>query len=130
MCPRREQTQENPTMSEVVLVETVGATRVMTINRPEVRNALTKAVLAGLTEALQVASADAAIRCVVVTGAGGHFCSGADLRQNFMDDPQMLDHMDVYMDAFHGLIKAVVRCEKPTIAMMDGAAVGYGADLA
>jgi enoyl-CoA hydratase/carnithine racemase len=34
------------------------------------------------------------------------------------------------MDAYHGLIQAVVRCEKPTIAMMDGAAVGFGADLA
>jgi enoyl-CoA hydratase/carnithine racemase len=117
-------------MSDVVVVETVGATRVLTIQRPEVRNALTRPVLAGLTEGLQAASADVAVRCVVLTGAGGHFCSGADLRQNFMDDPQMMDHMDVYMDAFHGLIKAVVRCDKPTIAMMDGCAVGFGADLA
>ena len=117
-------------MSDVVLVENVGATRMVTIKRPEVRNALTRPVLQRLTEALLAASADSAVRCVVLTGAGGHFCSGADLRQNFMDDPQMMDHMGEYMDEFHGVVKSVVRCDKPTIAMMDGAAVGFGADLA
>ena len=70
------------------------------------------------------------MRCVVLTGAGGHFCAGADLRQNFAEDPQLLEHLEQYMDEFHGLVKSVVRCEKPTIAMMDGAAVGFGADLA
>jgi enoyl-CoA hydratase/carnithine racemase len=117
-------------MSEVVLVETVGATRLVTINRPEARNALTRAVIAGVTEAFAEACADAAVRCVLLTGAGEHFCAGADLRQNIMDDPQLMDHLEGYMDEFHGLVKAVVRCEKPTIAMMDGAAVGFGADLA
>jgi len=117
-------------MSDVVLVETVGATRVVTINRPEARNALTRAVIAGVTRAMHEASADEGVRCVVLTGAGGHFCSGADLRQNIMDDPQLTEHLDGYMDEFHGLVKSVVRCEKPTLAMMDGAAVGFGADLA
>jgi enoyl-CoA hydratase/carnithine racemase len=70
------------------------------------------------------------VRCVVLAGAQGHFCAGADLRQNFMDDPQMMDHLEEYMDEFHGLIRAIVRCDKPTIAMMDGAAVGFGADMA
>jgi enoyl-CoA hydratase/carnithine racemase len=117
-------------MSDVVLVETVGATRVVMINRPEARNALTRAVILGVTKAMHEAHADAAVRCVVLTGAGGHFCAGADLRQNFAEDPQMLEHLDQYMDEFHGLVKSVVRCEKPTIAEMDGAAVGFGADLA
>src|ERR1019366_4555263 len=117
-------------MSGVVLVETVGATRVVTINRPEARNALTRAVILGVTKAMQDAHADAAVRCVVLTGAGGHFCAGADLRQNIAEDPQMMEHLEQYLDEFHGLVKAVVRCEKPTVAMMDGAAVGFGADLA
>jgi 2-(1,2-epoxy-1,2-dihydrophenyl)acetyl-CoA isomerase len=117
-------------MSEVVRVETEGATRIVTIHRPEARNALTRAVLAGVTRAFDEASADGAVRCVVLTGAGGHFCAGADLRQNLADDAGLLDHLDVYMDEFHGLVKSVVRCEKPTVAMMDGAAVGFGADLA
>jgi 2-(1,2-epoxy-1,2-dihydrophenyl)acetyl-CoA isomerase len=117
-------------MAEPVLVETVGATRLVTINRPEARNALTRAVILGVTQAMQAASGDAGVRCVVLTGAGGHFCAGADLRQNIMEDPQLMEHLDGYMDEFHGLVKSIVRCEKPTIAMMDGAAVGFGADLA
>jgi enoyl-CoA hydratase/carnithine racemase len=117
-------------MSEVVLVETIGGTRVVTINRPQARNALTRAVLSGLRAALDEASVDPAVRCVVLCGADGHFCSGADLRQNIADDPEMMDHLELYMDDFHGLVKSVVRCPKPTLAMMDGGAVGFGADLA
>lgn len=117
-------------MADPVLVETVGATRLVTINRPEARNALTRAVILGVTEAMRAASTDGAVRCVVLTGAGGHFCAGADLRQNIMDDPQLMEHLDGYMDEFHALVKSIVRCDKPTIAMMDGAAVGFGADLA
>src|ERR1700730_9322405 len=98
-------------MSEVVLVETVGATRIVTIHRPEARNALTRPVLQRMTGALDAASHDDAVRCVVLTGSGGHFCAGADLRQNIVDDPQMMDHLDAYLDAFHGLITGIVRCD-------------------
>jgi len=117
-------------MSDDVLLETIGAVRVVTINRPEARNALTRSVLSRVTTALQAASTDAAARCVVLTGAGGHFCAGADLRQSFAEDPLLFEHLEGYMDDFHGVIRAVVRCEKPTIAAMAGAAVGFGADLA
>jgi 2-(1,2-epoxy-1,2-dihydrophenyl)acetyl-CoA isomerase len=117
-------------MSDVLVIETVGATRIVTINRPHTRNALTRAVLDEATRAMIGASSDASVRCVVLTGAQGHFCSGADLRQNIMDDPELMDHLEVYMDAFHGLVRSLVRCDKPTIAMMDGGAVGFGADLA
>jgi enoyl-CoA hydratase/carnithine racemase len=117
-------------MTDVVRIESVGATRLVTMNRPEARNALTRAVIAGVTKAFTEAAGDAAVRCVVLAGEGGHFCAGADLRQNIMEDPQMMEHLDQYMDEFHGLVKAVVRCPKPTVAMMDGAAVGFGADLA
>jgi enoyl-CoA hydratase/carnithine racemase len=117
-------------MSEVVLVETISATRVVTINRPEARNALTRAVVTGVRDAMWDASRDPAVRCTVLAGAGGHFCAGADLRQSFVDDPTLLDHLDAYLAEFHDLVKSIVRCDKPTIAMMDGAAVGFGADLA
>ena len=60
---------------DVVLVGRAGATRIITMNRPEARNALTRAVLAGVRAALDSASSDAAIRCVILTGAAGHFCS-------------------------------------------------------
>jgi 2-(1,2-epoxy-1,2-dihydrophenyl)acetyl-CoA isomerase len=117
-------------MDEVVLVETAGGARIVTLNRPQARNALTREVLVRARRAIEEASADPAVRCVVLAGAGGHFCSGADLRQNLLDDPEMMDHLDIYMDDFHGLVKSVVRCDKPAIAMMDGGAVGFGADLA
>src|ERR1700682_3736324 len=107
-----------PGMDGGVLIETVGATRIVTIDRPRVRNALTLPVLGRMVEALEAASGDVSIRCVVLTGSGGHFCAGADLRQTIMEDPQMTSHLDQYMDAFHALIRSVVRCSKPTIAMI------------
>ena len=116
-------------MSEVI-VERSARTSIVTMNRPESRNALTRSVLEGVTKALDDAAADKETRCVVITGAGGHFCSGADLSRNMMEDPDMMDKLEGYMDIFHGLIRAVVRCPKPTIAMLEGCAVGFGADLA
>jgi 2-(1,2-epoxy-1,2-dihydrophenyl)acetyl-CoA isomerase len=116
-------------MSEVV-VETVGRTRIVTINRPEARNALTRGVIQALRDAFDEASTDAAIRCVILTGAGGHFCAGADLRKNMMEDPELLNHLETYLDEYHAVIKSIVRSTKPTIAMLDGCAVGFGADLA
>jgi enoyl-CoA hydratase/carnithine racemase len=116
-------------MSEVV-IETVSRTRVVTIHRPEARNALTRAVITGVRDAFDEASRDPGVRCVALGGAGGHFCAGADLRKNIMEDPQLLEHLDVYMDEYHAVIRSIVRCPKPTLAMLDGCAVGFGADLA
>ncbi len=117
-------------MSQEVLVEKTGRTVIITLNRPEARNSLTRPAVERLAEAVNEAAADAEVRCVVLTGAGGHFCAGADLRKTFAEDPNVMDKLDGYMDAFHSLIKAIVRCPKPTIAAMDGAAVGFGADMA
>lgn len=116
--------------TDEVLVTRVNRTMVVTINRPQARNALTRNVLAGVTDALGAAATESETRCVVVTGAGGHFCAGADLRRTFAEDPELMEHLGAYMDAFHGIIRAIVRCPKPTIAMMEGAAVGFGADMA
>ncbi|MDP9035415.1 MAG: enoyl-CoA hydratase-related protein [Myxococcota bacterium] len=113
----------------VVLSETIGRTRIVTINRPHARNALTREVLAGLRDAITSASSDGDVRCVILTGAGGHFCAGADLRQTFAEDPLLLDHLDDYMSDFHAVIASLVQCDRPVVAMMDGAAVGFGADL-
>lgn len=115
-------------MSEVT-TENAGRTRLITINRPEARNSLTLTVLASLREAFAAASVDPEARVVVLSGAGGHFCAGADLRKN-MEDPRLMERTDDYMDEFHSVIKAIVECPKPVIAMMDGAAVGFGADMA
>jgi 2-(1,2-epoxy-1,2-dihydrophenyl)acetyl-CoA isomerase len=117
-------------MGKDIVVERTGRTSVVTLNRPEARNALTPEVLAGVRDAFYAANRDPEIRCVVLTGDGGHFCAGADLRQNLVSDPNMMDHLEVVMDSYHAVIKAIVDCEKPSIAMLDGCAVGFGADLA
>lgn len=116
-------------MSEV-RVERVGRTTVVTIARPEARNALTRAVNRGLIEAFGDASRDPDVRAVILTGDGGHFCAGADLKKNLTEDPEILDKLEEYLDEYHGVIRAIFRCPKPTLAMLDGAAVGFGADLA
>jgi enoyl-CoA hydratase/carnithine racemase len=116
--------------SPEVLVETVGRTRVVSIHRPEARNALTRAVITGVRDAFDAAAKDDGVRCVVLTGSGGHFCAGADLRKNLMEDPDLLQHLEQYMDEYHAVIRAIVRCPKPSIASLDGCAVGFGADLA
>jgi len=116
--------------SREVTVERIGRTSLVTIHRPEARNALTRDVIHGVRDAFIKANRDADLRCVVLTGAGQHFCAGADLRKNLMDDPEMMEHLETYLDEYHAVIKAIVECEKPSIAMLDGCAVGFGADLA
>src|ERR1700719_5271341 len=66
-------------MSGEVLVERRGAVQVITINRPEARNALNGAVAAGIRDAADELDADGALRVGVLTGAGGTFSSGMDL---------------------------------------------------
>jgi 2-(1,2-epoxy-1,2-dihydrophenyl)acetyl-CoA isomerase len=116
-------------MSEVI-VEEKDRVLWVTLNRPASRNALTQDVVRGVTSALTGAAADPAVRAVVLAGAGEHFCAGADLRKTFEEDPDLLEHLEPYLGEYHALIRSIVRCPKPTLAILDGAAVGFGADLA
>lgn len=113
-----------------VRFERDGRTAFITIQRPEARNALTMGVVEDLSKEVDRASADPEVRCIVLTGAGGHFCAGADLRRTLMEVPNLLERLDEYIDQFHAIIRSIVRSPKPVIAMLDGAAVGFGADLA
>lgn len=116
--------------TDEVIVTRTGRTSIVAMNRPEARNALTKTVLGRITQAFDDAAADASVRCVVLTGNGGHFCAGADLRRTMAEDPSYFENLESYMDVFHGAIRAIVRCPKPVVAALDGAAVGFGADMA
>jgi len=117
-------------MTDVVLSEKIDRTALITINRPEARNSLTRSVTERLAAAVNDAANDASVRCIVITGAGGHFCAGADIRNTLAEDPDALEHLDQYLDRYHAIIKAIVRAPKPTVASLDGAAVGFGADIA
>ncbi|HZS41866.1 MAG TPA: enoyl-CoA hydratase [Polyangia bacterium] len=117
-------------MSQDVQVTDDAGVRWIALDRPESKNGLTDEVNQKIIDALDGAGAERAIRCVVVTGRGGNFCSGLDLksaaaRSGGFDSAE--EHMRKY---FHGLIRAVRRVEKPVVALVDGAAVGYGCDLA
>lgn len=116
-------------MSETtVLVNTRGAVRTLTLNRPASLNSFTAAMHGELLPALQAAAEDSAIRAVVVTGAGRGFCAGQDLT-----DPAMVGKVDVgaVIDRFYRPLALRVRTMPvPVIAAVNGVAAGAGANLA
>ncbi|QEY62965.1 enoyl-CoA hydratase/isomerase family protein [Metapseudomonas lalkuanensis] len=114
---------------EAVLYEKIGTTAVITLNRPQKRNALDGAVARGMLHAVAMARDDVAVRTVVLTGAGGAFCSGADLAgDSSCDDPVFFGRDTVL--GHQRWFSALIELEKPVIAAVDGPAVGAGFSLA
>ncbi|PZX17745.1 2-(1,2-epoxy-1,2-dihydrophenyl)acetyl-CoA isomerase [Palleronia aestuarii] len=111
--------------------ETIELTRedavaILTLKRPDKRNALTTRMRAELTHALRKSATEA--RVIVLTGAGDAFCSGQDL-----GDGANLADMDlerVLRDEYMPMLNAIHECPVPTIAAVNGAAAGAGANLA
>jgi 2-(1,2-epoxy-1,2-dihydrophenyl)acetyl-CoA isomerase len=102
-----------------------GAVQTITFNRPEKMNAFTRAVHAGLREALKEAR-DPEVRAVVITGAGRAFNAGQDLTE-FADTP---DIGDALRGTYHPNVLAVRALEKPVIAAVNGACAGAGLSFA
>jgi enoyl-CoA hydratase/carnithine racemase len=115
---------------EVLIVERDGAVAIVTMNRPQTRNALNKQLHTELGAMLQKLADDASVRVIVLTGAGGAFCAGADLKSSFAENPGGFSGIEVVIDQYHAIIRAIVGAPKPVIAMVDGPAVGFGCDLA
>ena len=117
-------------MSEV-MIEVRDAIRTVSIDRPHVKNALTPSVVTQLTDAFLGAATDDVTRAVILTGRGGSFSSGLDLKAA-ISAPQELgtNAAEAGMKLFHGLVRAVRACPKPVVALVDGPAVGFGCDLA
>ncbi|GHG52294.1 crotonase/enoyl-CoA hydratase family protein [Streptomyces griseocarneus] len=122
----------NPDGTEHLTLERVGATLVLTLNRPHARNALSLPMLAALHDGWLLADADDGIRSVVLTGAGGAFCSGMDLkalagreaadesvRERFRADPDL--HWKAML-RHH-------RPRKPVIAAVEGPCVAGGTEI-
>lgn len=114
-------------MSDAVHLEDRGAVRLITLDRPETRNALEPGVLNAMTHAIQSAGE---ARVIVLRGAGGAFCSGADLRHAMGNAAELMSDLDAHLGRFQALVRAVIAAPQPVIASVDGAAYGFGADLA
>src|SRR5207245_1437681 len=111
-----------------VLSSTAGGVRTLTLNRPEVLNALTDLVLDSLAAELQIAGTDASIRAIVVTGAGRGFCSGMDVKAAVQSGD--VDVRRALHDHYAPVIKAMRAMDKPIVAAVNGVAAGAGFSLA
>jgi 2-(1,2-epoxy-1,2-dihydrophenyl)acetyl-CoA isomerase len=100
----------------------------VTINRPHRKNAVTGDMWAQLAETFRSLSADADVRCVVITGAGGEFCSGADLSAREGSGRPV--HQLAAMRSVNDAALALHRMPQPTIAKVRGVAVGAGCNMA
>lgn len=110
--------------------EIAGVVRII-IDNPEARNGLTAALAEDLAAHIAAADRDPGVRAIVITGAGQHFCSGADLRDGAAIMKSGPDGIRDRLDrAFHAAIRALATCQKPTLAVIRGACVGFGFDLA
>ncbi len=103
------------------------------LNRPQARNALSRQMVAELQELVAQASADDSVRALVLRGAGGHFCAGADLAD--MASARIESGGDVAAMAainrsFGNLISAVHECPKTVVAVVEGSVFGGGVGLA
>jgi 2-(1,2-epoxy-1,2-dihydrophenyl)acetyl-CoA isomerase len=118
-------------VADSVLYHVDGAVATVTINRPAARNALTVEAKVALLAALQAAGAATEIRAVVLTGAGGAFCSGQDLREHAdLLDAGAAAALDTVRTHYNPLIEAIAGMPKPVVAALPGVAAGAGAGLA
>ena len=114
---------------ETLLRRQDGGVVTITLNRPEKKNAMSWTMFEELGAAFQQASDDSDVRCVVVTGAGDAFCSGADLTDPGNAVGSAFELRD-RMAKIHEIARAVISCRKPTIARVTGIAAGAGCNLA
>src|SRR5712692_2496682 len=114
-----------------LLIQQDGGVLTIIMNRPEVLNAFNDVMLSELTEAVEAAAEDEAIRCVVLTGAGRAFGSGQDLRSLVEGRARgavgaVSDHLQKY----HRVVLAIRNMPKPVIAAVRGAAAGISCNIA
>jgi methylglutaconyl-CoA hydratase len=116
-------------MSEILLVQKRDGVAFVTLNRPQIRNAFDEALIAELAAALVELDADAAVRAVVLGGAGTAFCAGADL--NWMKRMAGYGYEQNLADAraLAAMLTTLDRMAKPTIARVHGPAFAGGVGL-
>jgi len=115
-------------MPDDILVEKKGRVLVVTLNRPEVLNAFRMTMAAELVQALRQADEDDSVGCVVLTGAGRGFCSGADVR-GFFDSLRQATEGPNAAGSIVGLPRFMLDLKRPLIAAINGPAVGVGCTM-
>jgi len=108
-----------------ILVETRGRVGVIRLNRPQALNALNKALIAELTQAIETFDVDEKIGCMLITGSDKAFAAGADIKE--MADKSFID---AYLGDFVSNWNAAARARKPIVAAVAGFALGGGCELA
>jgi enoyl-CoA hydratase len=108
-----------------ILVETQGRVGVIRLNRPQALNALNKALIAELTQAIEAFDVDDKIGCMLITGSDKAFAAGADIKE-MADKP----FIEAYLDDFVSNWDAAARARKPIVAAVAGFALGGGCELA
>jgi len=117
-------------MSETILYEVTEGIATITLNRPEKRNALNLEAYEALEAAFRRAVRDAEARCVIVTGADPAFCSGDDVVELMATPRPSSGDAPVVRHRPTPAAMAALECDKPVIAAVNGAAVGWGMELA
>jgi Enoyl-CoA hydratase/carnithine racemase len=108
-----------------ILVETQGRVGIIRLNRPQALNALNKALIAELTQAIETFDADEKIGCMLITGNDKAFAAGADIKE-MADKP----FIDAYLGDFVSNWNVAARARKPIVAAVAGFALGGGCELA
>jgi len=117
-------------MSDPVLTRRDGDIATVTLNNPAKLNALTKAMWQRLGEAMRELAADADLRCVVLRGAGDQaFAAGADISE-FRRERADVEHGRRYGALVHEAMRSVAECLHPTVALIRGACIGGGLEIA
>lgn len=112
---------------DAVLYEVRDGAALLTINRPRTLNALDLPTLDGLEQAVVRAKADPAVRAIVFTGAGKAFVAGGDIAD--LESRQGLAHYLEFGERIHAVFSAIEALDKPTIAAVNGWALGGGTEL-
>lgn len=102
----------------------------ITLNRPEVRNALNDEAHEQLYRAFEEADEHSEVRVIVLTGSGNAFCSGADLKSIDPDDLENVNYGRILRETYNKLITLMAHIGKPIIAHINGVAVGAGLSIA
>lgn len=116
--------------TEELLVERDGNVLVVTLNRPDRLNAISGPMLSALSTTLQEANLDPEVRVVVLTGAGRGFCAGLDLKDQMSGDGLGVGRGYRLFDLHNSPPIVINRMDKPVVCALNGAAAGYGMDLA